>query len=139
MLLGRVVDEDVELAEFGDRLLDHLAANFFLSDIAGKFQTSAAFLIDLASGLLGVAMFVEIRNRDVSAFTSEDDRHGTTDAAVAAGDERNFPVEFAAALIFRPFGFWPRLHFVFAARLLFLFLRRAQLFFFGGFWHRCER
>src|SRR5438874_7850765 len=138
MLFGRVVHEDVELAEFGDRLLHHVPANRFLSDIARKLEASAAFLIDSTRGLFSVAMLVEIGDGNVSAFAGKDDGHRASDAAVAARDERNFAVQFAAAFVFGAFGFWPRLHFIFATRLLFLFLRRAHRFLFSGFWHGCE-
>jgi hypothetical protein len=55
-----IIDKDVDLAEFPDRLLDDLPAMVRLPHIAGNRQALAIFAFDQPAGVFGVAMFVEI-------------------------------------------------------------------------------
>ncbi len=71
MLLGRVVHEDVEAAEFRDRALDRAAAEAFVADVARQREALPALGLDQADGFLRVLMLVEIDNQDAGALACE--------------------------------------------------------------------
>jgi hypothetical protein len=118
MLFGGVVDEDVQPAEFLHGVLDHVPAGRFPADIAGEREALAFFRFDEPLGFPRVLVFVQVSDGDVRAFPREQHRDGAADAAVAAGDERDFALEFAAAVILGRRGARARNHFVLPAGAL---------------------
>src|SRR5215216_1191637 len=68
VLLRRVVDEDVEFPQLGDRSLDRLLAKRLLADIAGDQQAASPLGLDQALRLLGVAVLVQVDDRAVGTF-----------------------------------------------------------------------
>jgi hypothetical protein len=100
LLIGCVVDEDVQAAQFGHGAGDGLFAERRIADVAGNQQSAAAFVADSLFSLSGVGLFDwQIDNGDVGAFAGKQDGHGATDARVAAGDERSRSRELARAAI----------------------------------------
>jgi hypothetical protein len=68
-------------------------------EVAGDQHGPAAGLLDQGGGVAGVLVLAEVGDRDVGAFAGEGEGDGTADTAVAAGDERPFPGEAAAATV----------------------------------------
>ena len=97
MLLGRVVHEHVQAPELGHGRLDGLGTELRASDVAGDRYAAPAFALDEARRLLRVLSLVKIDDGHICAFAREEDRDGTADAAVAAGDQRHLALEPAAA------------------------------------------
>ena len=60
MLLGSVIDQNIQAAELLDRLIDNVPAKRFLADIARDQQALAIVLLDQPFCFPGVVMFVEI-------------------------------------------------------------------------------
>jgi hypothetical protein len=87
-LMGRVVDEDVDTAEFLDRLVDDRPAMGRVLDIAPHEHRLAARLLDHTLGILGVLILGEIGDQEIGALAGIGDRDCPADAAVAAGDHR---------------------------------------------------
>src|SRR5262245_15373561 len=99
MLLGRVVDEDIESPEALDRSLNGLVAKCFFADVAADQQTLSASLLDRPGGLFGVLMFIVTDNGDVRAFAGEGHGNCATNSAVAAGDERHLAFELSGGAV----------------------------------------
>ena len=82
LLVGGVVDEDVELAELLDRALDGLAAEARLAHVAGDEQRAPPLALDGRARLLGVHLLLgQIDDGDVGALAREEDGDGAADAA----------------------------------------------------------
>ena len=82
-------------------------------------------------------MFVEIGDRDIGAFFSEQHRDRAANARIAARHERDFAREFSGGFVFGPLENRRGRHFRFDSGLLVLMLRRLQRLFFGFFfWHK---
>src|SRR5262245_60361349 len=127
MLLPRVVHQDVESAELLDGLVDRLSTEVRIADVAAEKEAAGAVLLDEILGLLGVAVLLEVGDRDVGTLLGEGDRDGATDAAVAAGDEGHAPIELAAsAVLLAPFGARLRLHPALDPGLVILLLRGTE-------------
>ncbi len=124
-----MVDDDIEAAELGERLLDELPAEFLLADIAGQRQTAPPGLLDQPFRLGRIGMLLQVGDDQIRPFAGEGDGHRAADAAVAAGEDRDLIGQLAAAAIALFAGLRLRLHFAAGAGLMFLMLRR--LFFFG--------
>ena len=88
-LVGRVVDQDVELAQLRDRSLDQRPAVRFLGDVAGSQHGLPPRLAHDPGRLLGIGILVQIGDEDVGALAGEGQRHRAADAAVTTGDERD--------------------------------------------------
>src|SRR5690606_35940263 len=144
VLFGGIVDEDVEPAEFPDRLLDGSPAEFLVANIALDAERMAALALDQFDRLPRVCVLLEIDEGDIGPFPRHRDGAGATDPAVAAGDEGDATGEPVGTdktrrVVRR------RLHLVLSAGLTLLFLRRLQallavsaLRFPGGLAARCS-
>src|SRR5438105_2546058 len=128
MLLERgVVDDDVELAEFGERSLDRASTEGCVADVAANENAAPLlFLFDDATRLFGVAVGFEINDGDVGTLAREEHGDGTSDAGVAAADQRNHSFEFAAAAIERIVEHRPRPDLRLQSRLLLMLLRHRK-------------
>src|SRR5688500_5718258 len=98
MLLGGVVDEDIEPLEFLDGLLDRLLAEGLATDIAFDEMRLAALALDQAPGFLGIVVLFVVDDGDLRTFAGEQDGRRTADAGVASSDQRNLVEESAASL-----------------------------------------
>src|SRR5690606_10156522 len=123
MLLGGIVDEDVQLAEGADRLFDRLTAKRGVADVAPEQKTPAAFLFHKPFRFFGVGLLVEKDDGHIGAFLGERDRYGAADAAVAARDDGGFAHQFARRLVYRRNRFGRRMHRRFQAGPAVLVLR----------------
>ena len=117
MLLGSVVDQDVDATKGVDRLPHHRVAERRVADIARDRQTAGAGILDGVAGRLGVLVFVEINDNDVSTFLGEADRSRTADAAVATGNHGDFAAQLTAPHIRLGERLWCLLHISFNPRL----------------------
>ena len=88
-------------------------------------------LLDQTLCFLRVFMFIEVHDRDISSLRRKSDRHRATDTAIAAGYERDLVLQFSTSPVFFVFRFGARLHFMLAAGLSSLMLRRLEFLFFG--------
>ena len=120
VLLGGVVDEDVELAEFLHCLRHSVLTELGIADVSGHHQAPAALGQHHFQGVLRVLVLVEVQNRHVGPFTGKMHRHGASDAAVAAADEGHLALEFVAAPVVVADDHRRQAHFGFAAGLLLL-------------------
>ncbi len=87
-LMRRVVDKNIDAAEFADRLVHDRPAMRGVLDVAREQDGFAAGVLDQALALLGVLMLAEIGDQHVGALARERDGHRAADAAIAAGDDR---------------------------------------------------
>ncbi len=122
MLLGSVIDHDIDLAELVHRLLDSFSTKLLIADIARDQQTFAPVFFHQALGLTRVLVFFEIGDRNVRSLFRKGNRDRATDPAVAAGDKRDLVSQLSAAVMLFILGYRARLHLVFAARLPVLML-----------------
>ena len=90
--LAGVVDQDVDAAEAGGDLADHLLAVFLGGDIHREHERVAADLADQVRGL-GERLGPTRADRDVRALAGQ--RHGgrASDALAPTGDDRDFAIE----------------------------------------------
>jgi hypothetical protein len=89
-----------------------------------------ALSFDEPFGFASVLMFVQIDDGHIRAFLREENRDRSADSAIPAGDQRDFVPQLSAADVIAGPGFRPGAHFVFAAGLPFLMLRRAKFLLF---------
>src|SRR5581483_1244331 len=127
VLLGGIVHQDVERAELLLGAAHRLEAKTLVGDVAGDQHAAAALGLDQTLGLLRVLVLVQIDDRHMRALAREVHGDRATDAAVAAGDQRDFIFELTAAAVIGPDENRPRLHIALASRLPRLPLRRALL------------
>ena len=95
----RVVDQDVQLAECRNGLFHGLLAKVEALDVARNQEAAPALGLDVALGFFRIFVLVQVHDGHVGAFAREQHRDGPADAGVAAGDDGDFPVELAAALV----------------------------------------
>jgi hypothetical protein len=86
-LVRCIIDEDVDTAQLLNGSLDDRPAMLGTTKVASDEHSLATLLLDQRLDLLGVVVLIEIGDQDVSALARVSDRHGPTDAAVAAGDQ----------------------------------------------------
>jgi hypothetical protein len=99
-----------------------LAAEIFISHVAGDKNAICALCLYQTLRLLGIAMFVEVDHSYGSLFFGEGNSDSAANAAVSAGNEGNFTFQFTGAAVSCFIKLRPRLHFAFSAWLLPLFL-----------------
>jgi hypothetical protein len=105
MLLGGVVDQDVEPAELVDRLLHRSLAECLVAEVAGDGQGPPPFLLDNLLRRLRIVMLAQIDDGYVGAFAREQRRDRPPDPAVGTGDERDLALEPVGAAVARlPIG-----------------------------------
>jgi hypothetical protein len=126
MLLGRVVDQDVQAAETLHGSTDRLATERLAAYVPGYPERARSELFDEADCLARVSVLVQIDDRHIRAFPGERDRHGAADAAVASRDQRNLAAQFPRAPGPRIVGLGPRSHARLDARLAALALGRSE-------------
>jgi hypothetical protein len=139
VLFGRVVHENVELAEFLYSLVDRSSTKVRLAYVATNQQAFATLFFDLTPSFIRVLVFFEVNDCNVGAFLGERDGNRAANPAVAASNDRDLLPQLPAAAMFFVLGPGPRLHLVFAAGLPSLVLPRLQfLFFRHGPCARCD-
>jgi hypothetical protein len=89
VLLGGIVDHDVQAAEAFDGARHRLPAERFRADVAVDEQMLLALGLDQPSSLLGVLVLVEIEDGDLGALARHSHGDGAPDAAVPTGDQRD--------------------------------------------------
>jgi hypothetical protein len=73
-LLGRIVDEDVQLSELLHVLVDGALASFIIHEVAGNEVALLAFLSDEFPRFLGVLLFLgEVDDCYIGSFPCEED------------------------------------------------------------------
>src|ERR1700729_120749 len=117
LLVGRVVDQDVEVAELKYRLFDGLLAERAVGNVARYQDTLLAFRLDGAHGHLGVVMLIEVNDRHVGAFARVENGNCSANAAVTAGDEGNFTLQLLRAFVARSLVHRSRAYLAFKAWL----------------------
>lgn len=92
MLLGGIINENIETAKLSHHTVDCVLAKSFLSNVPRDGHTSASFLFDQSFRLLRVFVFVQIDDGHVGALSGECDGDGTADSTVAPRNHRHsFP------------------------------------------------
>ncbi len=99
VLLGSVVDEDVEAAQLPARALDRFTTERGVGHVALEQQAALAFGFDQRLGVFRVAILIEIDHGTIGPFAGVVHRYGTADTAVAAGDQRHLALELVGAAI----------------------------------------
>ena len=100
LLAASVDDQDVQSAQLGHGLFDHLPAPVFIGDVAGKVDGFAAFSLDQRDDFGGVlALGRQIGEGHIGAFPSIGDGGRAADAAVRAGDQGLASFQLAGTLI----------------------------------------
>jgi hypothetical protein len=78
-----------------------------------------------------IPFFFEINDCNVCIFLCESYGDGAANSTVAASDERHLVSQFFTATMLFVLCLWSRPHFMFAAGLLLLMLRRLKFLFLG--------
>jgi hypothetical protein len=129
MLLGSIIDQDIEASKHTNSLLDGLTAELFVTDIPGNQQTLLTFLLDLALSFLSIVMLIEIGNGDISALFGKSDSDGSADPAITPSNKCGSVAQLTTALIRNVLGAWQWRHLRLNAWLLVLLLWRLLLLF----------
>jgi len=124
---GRVVDEDIELFEFGDSPFDSVAAEGRLLHISFDHQAASAFFLDSGGGLRSVLILIKMDDRDVGTLAGEQSRHGFSNAAIATSDESNHVLQLGRVDIKRRVIHGRRHKCCLAAGLVLVSLRGGRL------------
>src|SRR5690606_21739327 len=95
VLLGGVVDEDVEAAERFDGLRDRVVADRGRADVACDEERVPAFRLHLSSRTLRVIVLVEVDDGDVGALLREVHRDCAANTAVSATDQGYLAAQLA--------------------------------------------
>ena len=133
LLIGRVVDQNIQLSELLNCALDSLSTEFGIGNVALDQNRFALLFLNGLFGLVSIFLFLrEMHQSHIRSFSGEQDRHGPTDATVAAGDEGDLALQFIAAPVIFSDVFRLGVHPVFLARLPVLVLSWASflLYFF---------
>lgn len=110
-LVGRVVDENVEVAEMLDRFQNRLIAEFSIRYIAGQEQRLLPFLLDSLLRRLRVGLLCrQVHDGDVGSLAGIQDSHRPANPRIAASNQGNLPLKFARAAVERSFKPWTRRH-----------------------------
>jgi len=99
LLEGRVIDQDVELAELLEGLLDRGFTEAQIRDVPRHRNTTSPFGLDRAFGLLGVGVLVQIRDCHVRAFAGVEYRDRTADTGIAPCNQRHHVAQFVGAVV----------------------------------------
>ncbi len=100
LLTSGIADDNVQSAEYADRIFDKFAAEGFVAQIARQRDARASRFLDEAHNLLCVLFFGrKIIDRHICAFARIGDRGGTAHAGIAAGDKRLAAEQAAGAAI----------------------------------------
>src|SRR5215211_2918745 len=118
-LVGRVVDEDIYLAELVDGPLDELFAVGLIGHVSRHLYGLAARVFDGLRRLCGVRLFhFEVGDHHVGTLAGEGERDGPSDARVTARDDCLLAFELAAALVGLDAVVRPGLHLLLQAGVL---------------------
>jgi len=126
VLLGRVVDQHVDLAELLDDSCDRAPAEGLVADVAGERDAAPAFRLDQPLRLRRVLALLQEQDGDVGPLLGEGDRRGPADAGIAAGDDGGLAGELVGGAIGPHFGAGLGPHLGLPARLARLRLRRLR-------------
>jgi hypothetical protein len=130
MLLRGVVNQNVDAAQLAFRLRDGRATKLFVADVAGNQHTFSALRFDQPLCFSRVFMLVEINNGNVRTLFRIKHRHGSPNAAVAAGNQGNSVAQLSRTDVIAGAGFRLGPHLVLAAGLTALMLWWTDLFLF---------
>ena len=121
-LIGGVVDEQINPAEFAGGSLDDAPAVRLLGKVAGNQHRTPPGGLDQLLGLARILVLVPVRDEDVGAFAREREGDRAADAAVGAGDDSRLVFQSAEALVGRLAVVGARLHGLLRAGRLLLLL-----------------
>ena len=79
-LKRRIVHQNIELPERVDRFRYGIPAIGRISNIARQQDAAAALVLNCTFCFFRILIFIQIRNRNVCAFTRKKHRHGSSDA-----------------------------------------------------------
>lgn len=100
VLVGMVVDEDVDGSHLLHGSVDDFLAFFLLLEVDLDEVAGLTVLLDLLLGLLGILLLdLEVGNQAVGALHGEHDGNRTTDAGVASGDDGLLALQLASGLV----------------------------------------
>src|SRR5204863_8597068 len=127
MLFGRVVDQNIDLAELLHGLFHSFSTEPFLADITCDQQASAPCFYHQTLGFIRVLVLFKVQNRNVRIFFCKGTSNCAADPAVAASNDRYFISQFSSTAMCFVLCSRPRFHFVFTARLSLLMLSWRKL------------
>ncbi|MNY27454.1 hypothetical protein D3C86_1613620 [compost metagenome] len=99
MLLGGVVDQNVEFAQAFHCFVDQILAERFYPDVTGNQNTLPALLLDLAFRFFGIGMLIQIGNDHIRTFLGKMNGNRAPNAAVASRNERCLAQQLACRFI----------------------------------------
>jgi hypothetical protein len=132
VLVGRIVDEDVDPPERLHGFGDKRAAVPGIGDVAGEEDGLAPGLTDQAGRILRVRVFAKVADEDVGALACIGDRDGTADAAVSSGNHCFLVLQPTGALVAFLAMIGPRRHGVDRAGHRLRLVREGRLRIFAG-------
>src|SRR5690606_11829232 len=94
-------------------------------DISPDHQTILPFLFHHSLGIVGILIFIQIKDGHISSFTGKVDSNRPTNSGVAPCNESNLILQFAAAPITWAYHNGLGNHRVFLSGLMFLSLSLA--------------
>ena len=93
-----IVEQDVDRPELARRLGGEGSPGRDVGDVDRAVHGAPAERADLAGGLVGLGIIVQMAKGDVRALGGEGERRGATDPARAAGDQGDFSRELHAGI-----------------------------------------
>src|SRR5919109_3385751 len=127
LLVGGVVDQDVELAQLAHGPLHRFRRVLWIGDVARQQDATPALAFDRLLRLLRVFVLAQVADGDVRAFTREQDRDCAADPRVTARDQGDPATQFVRAAIRRRLVVRPRSQLVLVAWLREVLLRERRL------------
>jgi hypothetical protein len=109
ILIAGVAHQDVEASQLADGALNHRAAERSVGEIALEDHAPPALGLDGVSSFGSVpSLFRQCRDCDIGPFAREQQGHGSSDARVAAGNERRLSFQLSRGSIRSCFISGPR-------------------------------
>src|SRR5438309_1683721 len=82
MLLGGVIDEDIDMSELSHNLFNSASADLLAAYISRDILAGPPLVLHKPARLFGVAVLAEIEDRDVRTLAGERNRNRAPDPAV---------------------------------------------------------
>src|SRR4051812_43428786 len=86
MLLRRIVDENIKLAELFDRQRNGVGAKLRIAHVARDKHTASTYLFNSMFRGMRILMLVKVHNRDIGALAGKQKRDRSTNPAIASSD-----------------------------------------------------
>ena len=95
VLLGRVIDQNVQAAELIDAGIHRPLAEVGVADISAQLQPTLTLRLHQCDGVIGIGLFVQIDNRHRRTLGGEMHRSRAANSGISTRDQSHLAFEFA--------------------------------------------